>query len=559
MNDLIAAFLAARASARHRVRRSTAIAGLGLLAMLGGLHPGIAAAAPRAHASVVGASRIPIEDAPFQVAIYDPQITPGPGEVANPVQSQFCAGVILDATQVLTAGHCVMNQEPRGVASPAQVEVLAGTDDINTADGQPAGYIEDPVAITSFNPAWNPVEGEHDVGLLTLQQPLWSGLAPSIDGTNKVAPIPLASAVPPFGSMLRISGWGYDKELIGEARPSEEAGFQRYLQSAQIPLISPTECAADYQAIKQAVPSSVVCAGDGGHGACYSDSGGPLFEGPMTPPGTYRLLGIVDFGNGCGEAGFPGFFQSLIDEGNLQFALSDPPQAPLEQSAPEISGTPLPGQKLTCSAGSWSGNPIYTYRFYADEASASDPDARSALTSASSPEPTYTLSAAYAGRRIFCVARATNAGGYNFDRSSDVSVAGEAEAGTAAGAQSSPSTHPAPPTLTLISKSCVRMRCVVNVRASAGIGGGAVASVRATLSFKRRGACRVHRKHMKCLHTSFLDLQVRAMPGGHFVILTGLLQAGTYRLTSFATDKAGIRQVKPTVLTLVVKRAEPKH
>jgi len=553
MTDQVAATSRLEAPGVRRLRQLMGAAGVCLLAIAVGASPTIAARAKqRAHASIVGGSRTSIEDLPFQVAVYDPQIIPGPGEAANPVQSQFCAGVILDATHVITAGHCVMNQQPRGVATPQQLEVLAGTNDLNTADGQPPDYIEDPVAVTSFNPAWDLGEGSHDIGLLMLQNPLWTGAAPAIDGVNKVAPIALAEEVPAPGSTLTVSGWGYDKELIGETRPSEEVGFERYLQSVSVPLVAQAECVKDYESIAQTIAPSTVCAGSAGHGPCYSDSGGPLFEGPSTPPGSYRLVGTVDFGNGCAEAGFPGVYQSLIDPGNLDFIRSDPPQAPLEQSAPGISGTPLPGHTLTCSPGSWSDSPSYSYRFYVDEASASDPEAHSAITPALSAQATYVVSTENVGQKIYCLARATNAGGYDFDISPDVSVAGAA-------IQSSPLALPAPPTLKLVSRSCVKMRCVVNVRASAGTGAAAVATIQATLSFKRWGTCRRRLTHLKCLHTLTLKPRVEDIPDDHFVVLTGLLQAGKYRLTLVAIDKARVRQVKATEVTLTVKQARRRR
>jgi trypsin len=519
------------------------VLGLGPAVVLGG--PALALGSkPGARASIVGGQATPIEAIPFQVALYDPQITPGPGEAANPIQSQFCAGVILDARHVITAGHCVMNQQPHGVAAPQQIEVLAATNNLDTAEDSP-GYIEDPVSATSFDPEWEPVSNEHDIGLLTLQNPLWTGSEPVINGTSKVAPIPLASALPSSGSMLTVSGWGYDMELIGEARPSDEEGFQRHLLSIGVPFVPASACANDYRATSDTVAPSTVCAGgNSGQGACFGDSGGPLFEGLSTPDP--RLLGIVDFGYGCGEAGFPGIFQSMVDAGNAKFVRSGPPQAPLEQSPPGISGTPLPGQRLTCSPGSWSGNPSYTYSFYVDESSPANPEAHTAITPLSAT-PTYTVSSANAGQRIFCLARATNAGGYNFDNSPDVTVPGvTAPAGAA--------TRPAPPTLQVVSKNCARMRCVVNVRVSEGTGAAAVSTVRATLSFKRWGTCR-HRSsgRLKCLHTLTRTLKAKAIPGYHFVIQTGSLQAGTYELTLVAVDKAGVHQVKATKITLVVR------
>lgn len=532
--------------------RSIAMIASGLL--IAALPDPAVAAAPRlnAHTSIVGGHVTAIEDIPFQVTLYDPEITPGPGEVANPVQSQYCAGVILDATHVITAGHCVMNQQPRGVASPAQVEILAGTNDINTDDGQPPSYTEDPVSRTSFDPLWEPVSYEHDIGLLTLRNPLWVGPTPAINGVNKIAPIPLAGSMPSPGSILNVSGWGYDKELVGEARPSEEAGFQRYLQSTQVPLVPQSECAQAYTAAGQSAPTSAVCAGSAGHGPCYSDSGGPLFEGPQTPPGTYALLGIIDNSYGCAQAGFPAIYQSIVNSNNAQFVLSEPPQAPLELAPPTIRGTPTPEQALTCNPGSWSGEPTYDYRFYVDRSTPSSPQNYTALGPLS-PQPTYAVGAEEAGERIACLTRATNAGGYDFDISPDLTVSG------AISKAHTISAGPVPPSLTVVSKSCFHRRCAVNVRVSQGAGPAAVATVRATLSFKRWVPCRRPHKRMKCLHTLSTRPRVHAIPDEHYVVQTGRLQPDDYRLTLTAIDEAGVRQIHPTQVRLTVKPGRQGH
>ncbi|HTR72710.1 MAG TPA: trypsin-like serine protease, partial [Solirubrobacteraceae bacterium] len=377
---------------------------------------------------------------------------------------------------------------------------------------------------------------------------------PAIDGNHTIAPIPLASTLPPAGSTLTVSGWGYDKELAGGARPSEEVGFQRYLQSTQIPLVAQGACEQDYRAVGRTAPPGTVCAGSAGPGPCYSDSGGPLFTGPPTPPGTYALLGVVDTGYGCAQASYPVIFQSVLDANNLRFVSSNPPQAPLEQAPPTISGDPEPGHALACNPGSWSANPTYTYRFYSDQTTPSTPDAHTALTSLS-PTDTYTLSAADAGRRILCEARATNAGGYNFDISQDLTVAGTLY--TRSAGEPPPA---AAPTLTIVSKNCQHRRCVVNVRASQGTGAAAVVAVKATLGFKRWRPCRRRRSgRSRCLRTFERRLRAQAIPAAHFVIRTGRLSAGRYELSLLAIDRAGVRQTRATVVGLTVGRTGRGH
>jgi secreted trypsin-like serine protease len=62
----------------------------------------------------------------------------------------------------------------------------------------------------------------------------------------------------------------------------------------------------------------MICAGNAHHRAdsCYGDSGGPLVadrDGAARPPGDYVLVGLVDFGNGCAQAGYPGVYARIAN------------------------------------------------------------------------------------------------------------------------------------------------------------------------------------------------------------------------------------------------------
>ncbi len=72
--------------------------------------------------------------------------------------------------------------------------------------------------------------------------------------------------------------------------------------------------------------------------------------------------------------------------------------APVNSVAPALSGTAQEGQTLTCSTGTWSGTPTYTYQWK-----------RNGSNIGSATNSTYTLVTADVGQSIKCTVTATNA------------------------------------------------------------------------------------------------------------------------------------------------------
>ncbi|EJY58048.1 AAEL017520-PA [Aedes aegypti] len=74
------------------------------------------------------------------------------------------------------------------------------------------------------------------------------------------------------------------------------------LRAAYVPAVSQEEC-SDFYVIYVGVTDRMVCAGfkEGGKDACQGDSGGPLVDGNT-------LVGVVSWGKGCAEAGYPGVY-----------------------------------------------------------------------------------------------------------------------------------------------------------------------------------------------------------------------------------------------------------
>lgn len=540
-----------------RARHAGVSLGLSLLVGLLFATPSLAAGGhvkPR----IVGGTEAKIEDAPFQVALYDP-LALSPGEAENLRAAQFCGGVIRDATHIVTAAHCVTFGGFEA-AAPAEIEVFAGGNDLEHA----STGTRDPVVATSFDPAWNPFTNEHDIGVLKLENPLWSGEPPPIDGTSKIAPIEFAASDPLPGSSATVSGWGFTKALAREqeATPQEEIeGYPPILKAAEVAIVDRTECSEDY-AEEEIGPfdQQFICAAgsEPARDSCFGDSGGPLFSG--TPgDAADRLLGLVDFGAGCAQEEFPGVYQSVIEAQNRAFAGSDPPQAPRNESLPTIAGSLQVSQTVTCNPGNWLGAPEFLYRFYRDESTLLRPAVK-ALTAKLTSSASYTLQSADAGTRIFCQVVALNDGGRGEAIGEDASIAAAALPSTALPTPIVPpavktkSTPPLlAPTLRVASAHCRRGACAVNVRVSKGAGAALVTTVEAKLSFTRRFACRKHRRRATCRRSITRRLSARRLPGERFSILATGLRPGSFTMTLVAIDRAGLRQTHATKLALVLR------
>jgi secreted trypsin-like serine protease len=275
-----------------------------------------------ARASIVGGAEASIAELPFQVALYDPRAGP-------PAKGFFCGGVILGATRVATAAHCLIGERGRH-SPPAEIEVLAGSSSLEPVD---PGSVRDPVLAATVDPAYRIATGDYDVGVLRLARPLWSGSTPPLDGRATIAPLApnaalalhstaaLTSGPASTPVQATISGWG---DLNSE--PGGAPSYPQRLRKARVPLVPTGLCEAAYDTIEQAITPRMMCAGStrlggaSGVDSCYGDSGGPLVigGGGATPAGDV-LLGLVDFGNGCAQAGYPGVYVRIADPAVASF------------------------------------------------------------------------------------------------------------------------------------------------------------------------------------------------------------------------------------------------
>ena len=119
------------------------------------------------------------------------------------------------------------------------------------------------------------------------------------------------------GTQCIVIGWGATKrrELGGNSSAKSTA-----MKELHLPIADKTICInSTSPQFKKDVTNYTVCAGDGtGHNdACDGDSGGPLFckcyNEKEIDDNCYVLVGIVSWGEGCGQPGKYGIFTHVLN------------------------------------------------------------------------------------------------------------------------------------------------------------------------------------------------------------------------------------------------------
>ncbi|WP_395758538.1 serine protease [Streptomyces althioticus] len=244
----------------------------------------LASAAPVAADSiVVGGFPVDVSQSPYTVALSSRD------RFGGTRAGQFCGGVAVGRTTVLTAAHC-MDREVLG-ASPERVrdlKVIAGRTELLSESGQ-----EVAVRKVWVNPDYDGETNSGDFAVLSLAEPLPAasviGMAGSGDAAYRA------------GTPATVYGWG---DTTGSG------SYAGSLHGSRVRVQPDALCEKAYSGGSNRTyrAETMLCAGEvaGGRDACQGDSGGPLVA-------QGRLIGLVSWGAGCGWAGSPGVYTRISD------------------------------------------------------------------------------------------------------------------------------------------------------------------------------------------------------------------------------------------------------
>ncbi|MEU5520734.1 serine protease [Streptomyces sp. NPDC047860] len=266
-----------------RRRLARALARPLALAAAGTVIPLATTAPAAADSIVVGGFPVDVSQSPWAVALSSRD------RFGVTRAGQFCGGVAVGRTTVLTAAHC-MDKDQLG-APPEQVpdlRVITGRTELLSDRGKEIAVRE-----TWVNPGYDGVTNSGDFAVLSLAEPLPAN-----------AVIGMADAGDPAyraGTSALVYGWG-DTTGSGTFAGSLHAARVRVQPDAVCERAYPGGFEGTYRA------TTMLCAGEveGGRDACQGDSGGPLVA-------QGRLIGLVSWGTGCGWAGSPGVYTRISD------------------------------------------------------------------------------------------------------------------------------------------------------------------------------------------------------------------------------------------------------
>lgn len=232
---------------------------------------------------VVGGSPVLIGEYPWIVTL-------GYKRSENSFMKWKCGGSLITKIHVLTAAHCIKNQN---------VFLVRIGDNNLYSDDDDTEPEDIPIRSKIIHENYNGIEYSYDIAILKLKRavthpgawPICLPLAENMRSKSFVKYQPV------------VAGWGTD---------SYDGQSSSILQKVTVPVVSNEECKRSYEKYQNfIIDEKILCAGypNGRKDACKGDSGGPLMVISSENQNVrVTQIGIVSYGLKCAEAGFPGIY-----------------------------------------------------------------------------------------------------------------------------------------------------------------------------------------------------------------------------------------------------------
>jgi secreted trypsin-like serine protease len=243
-----------------------------------------------AHQSIIGGYTPSPGAWPWMTAVAaHPSVARG-----NDYDRQFCGGTLVHPRVVVTAAHCVTEEDGSSTAA-ARLQAITGKELLSADGGEHLDVLR-----VERHPRYDAPTHRYDVALLYLDAPSSSTPAALVWERSSIA----------TGTRLTVMGWGGTLTGLGDR------GYSDPLKAADLALWSDRDCATATTAWSGNAslydPATMLCAGwsDAIDSTCKGDSGGPLMLRDTS--GAWRLFGVVSFGKpDCDKRNAPSVFAWL--------------------------------------------------------------------------------------------------------------------------------------------------------------------------------------------------------------------------------------------------------
>merc|ERR1719397_359752 len=217
---------------------------------------------------IVGGTEASPSEFPHQIALLR-------GGVGG---SLMCGGSLVAPDRVIPAGHCCDGQ------SASRLGVRVRNHHLYEDDPDQKDIAVSRVVLHESYDSWTV---ENDICMLELEES--ADFSSSVIGSIS---LPSNGEEYSAGTMCTVSGGG---------TTTEGGSLGSTLMKVDVPVVSDDDCRSSYG--QNDIADSMICAGfdQGGKDSCQGDSGGPFMCGS-------QLSGVVSWGYGCAEAGYPGVY-----------------------------------------------------------------------------------------------------------------------------------------------------------------------------------------------------------------------------------------------------------